>query len=269
MPRGINAYDEGRIQGRNVANANSLNIVSPGIVTDGLVLHLDAGNYNSYPIAGTTWYDLSGYGNNGTLTNGPIYARDGGGSISLDGTNDYIQANTPFYTNNRSITVILWIRSASLITPATTIGVLSGTYNNRTYWPDGGGLGYISVWAGISGTGGNACLLFESRASVAGQPYLNVATGEFNIYSTNWVMVGIQIAPSSISSFYNNGVSSQISTVSDTRQGFTFNGWRFAEKTFGGALWGGNIANLSIYNTVLSAQEIQQNFDALRARFNI
>ena len=42
---------------------------SPKIVTDGLVLCLDAGNPKSYPGSGTTWYDLSGNGNNGTNSN--------------------------------------------------------------------------------------------------------------------------------------------------------------------------------------------------------
>ena len=43
------------------------------IVTNGLVLNLDAGRKSSYPNTGTTWYDISGNGNNGTMTNGPIF----------------------------------------------------------------------------------------------------------------------------------------------------------------------------------------------------
>jgi prepilin-type N-terminal cleavage/methylation domain-containing protein len=47
---------------RGVLVINPLNIVK-----DGLVLHLDAGNPASYPGTGTTWFDLSGNNNNGTL----------------------------------------------------------------------------------------------------------------------------------------------------------------------------------------------------------
>ena len=65
------------------------------IVTDGLVLCLDAGDKMSYPGAGTTWTDLSKNKNNGTLTNGPTFDSANGGSIVLDGTNDYISASTP------------------------------------------------------------------------------------------------------------------------------------------------------------------------------
>ena len=61
------------------------------IVTDGLVLRLDAGNRNSYPGSGTTWTDLSGNGNNGTLSATSIgYNSANGGSLVFDGTDDYV-----------------------------------------------------------------------------------------------------------------------------------------------------------------------------------
>ena len=55
-----------------------------------LVLHLDASNTKSYSGTGNTWYDLSGYGNNGTLNNGVLY-NSYGGFFELDGSNDYIE----------------------------------------------------------------------------------------------------------------------------------------------------------------------------------
>jgi hypothetical protein len=64
---------------------------SPGVVSDGLVLALDAGNPKSYPGSGTTWTDLGGNNNNGTLVNGPSYNSSNGGSIVFDGTNDGVQ----------------------------------------------------------------------------------------------------------------------------------------------------------------------------------
>ena len=61
---------------------------SPKIVTDGLVLCLDAGDRKSYSGSGTTWTDRSGEGNNGTLVNGPTFDSGNGGSIYFDGGND-------------------------------------------------------------------------------------------------------------------------------------------------------------------------------------
>ena len=63
----------------------------PEIIEDGLVICLDAGNPRSYPGTGTTWTDLSGNGNNGTLVNGPTYSGSNGGSIVFDGVNDGVQ----------------------------------------------------------------------------------------------------------------------------------------------------------------------------------
>jgi hypothetical protein len=60
------------------------------IVTDGLVLNLDAGFVASYPKGGNLWKDLSGIGNDGTLINGPAFNSDNLGSIEFDGVDDSI-----------------------------------------------------------------------------------------------------------------------------------------------------------------------------------
>jgi len=62
----------------------------PNISTSGLVLALDAANTKSYPGSGTTWTDMSGNNNNGTLTNGPTFNSANGGSIVFDGSNDFV-----------------------------------------------------------------------------------------------------------------------------------------------------------------------------------
>ena len=78
------------------------------IVTDGLVLCLDAGNSKSYPGTGTTWTDLSGRGNTGTLTNGPTYSSANGGSIVFDGSNDFVQCTGSLTLT--TATFIVWMR---------------------------------------------------------------------------------------------------------------------------------------------------------------
>ena len=71
-------------------NLEAANFEYPNIVTDGLVLNLDAGFVGSYPTTGTTTYDLSGYSNNGTLINGVTFNTSGGGCFRLDGVDDRI-----------------------------------------------------------------------------------------------------------------------------------------------------------------------------------
>ena len=90
-------------------------LYSPKIVTDGLVLCLDAGNNKSYPSSGTAWNDLSGNNNNGTLTNGPTFTGSFGGSIVFDGTNDYVDlGNISQLKPTTQITVSAWVYRSTM-----------------------------------------------------------------------------------------------------------------------------------------------------------
>ena len=86
-------------------------IGGPDIITDGLVLYLDAANSKSYPGSGTTWKDLSGKGNDSALTNGPNYRSTGMGSFLFDGTDDYSTLPYNSSMDNDYTTVSVWIKS--------------------------------------------------------------------------------------------------------------------------------------------------------------
>jgi hypothetical protein len=82
----------------------------PDLIQDGLVLCLDAANTKSYPGSGTSWVDLSGNGNNGTLTNGPTFSSTNGGNIFFDGTNDYVRvSSTSIIPGSSSFTFNIWL----------------------------------------------------------------------------------------------------------------------------------------------------------------
>ena len=72
------------------------------VVTDGLVLYVDARKSSSYSGSGNTWNDLSGQGNNGSILNGTFFDSQDK-SFSFDGTNDKII--TPSISNIYSYTV--------------------------------------------------------------------------------------------------------------------------------------------------------------------
>jgi hypothetical protein len=76
------------------------------IITDGLVLYLDAANTKSIVSGSTTWNDLSRSGNNGTLVNGPTFNSGNGGSIVFDGLDDYMITTT--IQNYRSMCI--WVK---------------------------------------------------------------------------------------------------------------------------------------------------------------
>ena len=100
---------------------------SPSIVTSGLVLCLDPANLRSYTGSGTTWYDASGNGKNGTLTNSPMYSSSNGGIFVLDGVNDYVvlpsqnDAQAPLTgfgsftgASNNAFTLEMWIKTSQI-----------------------------------------------------------------------------------------------------------------------------------------------------------
>lgn len=101
----LNAYNSNAV---SIAAGQYINITT---FPQGAVLHLDASNVASYPGSGTTWYDLSGNGNNGTLTptaGGPTYSS---GVMVFDGINDF--ALLPSINASTAITISFWIKSPS------------------------------------------------------------------------------------------------------------------------------------------------------------
>ena len=82
---------------------------SPKIVTDGLVLYLDAANTKSYVSGSTVWNDISRGGNNGSLINGPTFISGNGGSIVFDGVNNYVEFGDVLDLGTNSMTVNQWV----------------------------------------------------------------------------------------------------------------------------------------------------------------
>lgn len=252
MPRGVNPYDEGRIQGRNVVNANSSNIVAPGIVTDGLVLHLDAGNYESYPIAGTSWYDLSGGRNTGTFRNGSTYVRDGGGAISLDGTNDKVDtdAGPDFAYGTGDFALEIWFNNTS--SPTSGFGVMfSQSISGTNYFI-----------AGI-----NNSLKAEFIFATSGAGTVTLSSNTYSLSTWNHY-VATRMGSSVI--VYLNTTASSATTCT---QNFTNTTYLPTIGAYQGSslnCFPGYISIVRVYkNKGLSPTEVAQNFNATRARFNI
>ena len=219
---------------------------SPKIITDGLVLCLDAGNTKSYPGSGTTWTDLSGNGNNGTLTNGPTYSSSNGGSLVFDGVDDYVNCGNDSSLNvGNNITVNVWFYVNQT---ASFDAIIAKVVND-----------YSLGWelANSSGT-------FRTTFRPSGTQ-INLIAGSLSV--GNWYM-GTMTFDNTTARLYLNGVQ----TGSTTSGGpVTLNsteplriGGRVQTPNFEG-----NIASTQIYNRALTASEVQQNFNALRGRFGI
>jgi len=226
---------------------------SPAIITQNLVLCLDAANSKSYPGSGTTWTDLSGNGNTGTLTNGPTFNSANFGSIVFDGTNDYVDCGNSAVFNQsggKSFTITCWAKFNS--TPAAHNPVFNKAATNGTF----------EYTLGLSSSGSVQWL-----TSSNGTSYINRDVGE-TISTGIWYYYAVGFNFNSQVSFASvNG--KQIYTAAQTG---IFNGSRAFEigrHNDPTTTMNGNIAQVSIYNRALTAAEIQQNFNALRSRFSI
>jgi hypothetical protein len=224
---------------------------SPSLVTSGLTLCLDAANPKSYPGTGTTWTDLSGNGNNGTLVNGVGYNSGNLGSLSFDGVNDYVDCG-----NTTSLSAI----------GGTTNITVSGWAYYTAYGGGGQPYSVITVkgnpWTWLLENPSNT---FRFRITAGGSD-VNVADTSTHLLNTWYNVVGTY--DGSNMRIYVNGVLKN--TVAQTGTLAT-NAVTAKIGTFQGTNYNltGRISNVSIYNRALTASEIQQNFNALRGRFSI
>jgi hypothetical protein len=213
----------------------------PYTVTDGLVLCLDAANSKSYPGTGTTWGDLSGNGNNGTLVNSPTYSSANGGTFNFDETNDYVLVNNTAILPTAAYTKIAVFRPES----STSNIISGGSDGQHAFWMGGTS---TTLQAGHTGNWGTVTY---SPGDMLNQWWIGAVT--FNTV-TGWVL-------------YLNG--QQVNTNASTTTFVGGNVVRIAAYTNASNLFDGDIAIAMIYNRVLSAQEILQNYNATKSRFGL
>ena len=212
---------------------------SPKIVTDGLVLYLDAANPKSYPGSGTTWKDLSGQGNNGTLVNNPSL---NGGFVDFSGTNDYVSTN--FTQNYSTVSFCAWVKNE-----ANSQGgiITKGPVNGIEYGISFGYSNPVLLVCRHNGSSGQITVQWQNSYYQNGWHYICLTVGEglkklyidANLVSQNSGNLGSPIESFQIgfhgSSYYFNGKLSQP----------------------------------QIYNRVLTASEVLQNYNALKGRFGL
>ncbi|MFN4975767.1 MAG: SUMF1/EgtB/PvdO family nonheme iron enzyme, partial [Bacteroidota bacterium] len=238
-----------------VANAGGRGVktISLGIVTDGLVLWLDAGVTASYPESGTTWTDLSGNRNNGTLINGIGFNNTNGGSLSFDGVNDYASIeNSPTLNFSTAVSISIWFNSG---TNQNKVLYLKGRTDVDNYNPLLRSNGFYA-WTGISG-----------RAQ-----YLPPV--DFIVNNT-WYNLTVTHTSGSNPQIYKNGILATGYTYTEgngtTALGTNGNPVSINADIPRGTIetFNGRIAIIIAYPRSLSSAEVLQNFNAQKARFGL
>ena len=230
---------------------------NPQIVTNGLLLCLDAGNAKSYIGSGTTWNDLSGRNNIGTLTNGLTYSNASGGSIMFDGVDDYINIS-PTNFNLSTFSINVWFKS--LNTSSNNLRLIHKADTS------GSTKGFLIANSAIDGK-----MVFGYQASYTTNEILKRST--VLISQNTWYCVTMTYSGSSGIKIYFNSIEDTGESSTSPDIGWTSSSGNFfsvGSVASGDAyFYDGSISQISIYNKVLTSQEVRQNFNALRGRFGI
>lgn len=227
----------------------------PNIVTDGLVLNLDAINPNSYPQSGTIWYDTSGNGNNGTLTNGTSWTPNGSQtSFSFDGVDDYI--NVGNIGDFRTISYTL----ESFVYPEFDFSQFGRNFLSKS----------------------TSCNSTEFTFEYGRQTnkFTLVSRNDITLVSNstypknNWYHAVLSRTDNNNGTYTNrlyiNGVLDNTTTVGYIPiDGAGLLGIGLSINCTNVGYWPGKIAMSRIYNRDLLASEILQNYNALKSRFGL
>ena len=214
---------------------------SPKIVTDGLVLYLDAANRYSYPGSGITWSDISRGGNNGTLVNGPTFSSINGGSIIFDGVNDISVHGSSLYVDNFTLSAWVYKTSSGIqtIIAKGTSGFILNFYlrigGNSGFWGTNSVFTELAIPDLTLSTWNNTVLTYD-RTSLK--------------YYLNGIYINQTLATNIPSSTTSNLIVGRLGD-------------------FNGQYWTGRIAQTSIYNRALLATEVLQNYNATKTRFGL
>jgi len=213
------------------------------IVTNGLISYWDVINPSSYPGSGTTLYDLTPNNNTASLVNGAAYNSTYGGNITCDGVNDYIQP-----------------------TGSVTSFTLGMVYQPLVFDTNPGGNRYNYPIETNSGTGTNMFLRYSATNSGTNMTLANhnIFTSQIGV-TVNHVVNQIYDVVITFNSsngavvVYSNGVSKASTTFIDqlTYQGTIQLGYTFNCRYY----------NFKLYNRVLSAAEVLQNYNVTKGRF--
>lgn len=224
---------------------------NPRMITNGLVLCLDAGNARSYPGSGTTWTDLSGNGNNGSMSN-VTYNAGNGGYMSFNGTTSIVDCGTSNTLDLTSFTLEVIIypidageNNLSRIIDRSSVGTVGYMYwLNNTLTADG--INSITLST------------FTPETKLSLNNAITVNTWHHHVTTLSGTTANLYLNGSSIAT------NASMTVPTSGTANFYIGNRAATDRTFNG-----RIAVVKVYNRALLAAEIRQNFNATRGRYGI
>lgn len=242
---------------------------APGVITDSLILHLDAGDSSSYSGSGTTWTDLSGNSNNGTLTNGPTFDSNNEGSIVFDGSDDLVslgtQLNSDIANTNVSISFWAYIDSTANDEVFASMSVLA-TGRPLIIWYDTTVSSKDNT--GTGDVGGGTTNAITVMVTSTGSYEHRFATGNNVLTANTWHNIAVVLDVTNNAFYtYIDGVEQAKWVSNNTSTGIMSSNNVFL---IGGGLpyLDGRIAHFLTYTKALSASDVLTNYNRLKDRYS-
>jgi hypothetical protein len=216
------------------------------VVDSSLVLWVDAGQSTSYSGSGVTLVNLINPSINGTLTNSPSYNTSG--SFSFNGTSQFITFGDNLDLIGSDISGSIWVNLNSYdATFSPLIDKLLTAGNYRFFVNPSGTVGF-----GIRGVD-NAYTVISTSASILTGVWYNLA---FTFEGT-------------VIKIYINGILRVSGTLTSTTRSNTAVDLRIGYSGNNNRYLNGSVSQTQLYSRALTADEVQQNFNALRRRYGI
>lgn len=220
------------------------------IVNNGLILCLDSANTRSYNGISNTWYDLSKSFNNGILMNGVTFSSVNGGVMVFDGVNDYVTLSNRTTT---SFTLGCWIK-----TTANSLSGSQGYEGNGIIWSDVGGIANDFILAALNNKAvwftGDVTTTISSTTTINTGSWFYVTATKNGSDNTKKIFINGVLESSGVSS----------STLLTDNSNIIIGG-----NTIDNRYFNGSISMVHIYNRVLTTTEIEQNYNALKKRYDL
>lgn len=218
---------------------------SPKVISDGLVLYLDATNPRSYSGTGSTWTDLSGYGYNSTLVSSPTYINNKYGQLAFNGSTQY--ATVPYTStlwNGQTFTLSVWAKKIGTgdqgtrgIMISKDINYIDHAYNGKTM---------VSF---RNNTGQQTLIYGNNPASY----------NEWRHYAFTY--------DGTIGILYENGAATGSTALSGNVVNSSSNPLNIGRWDGGTHYFNGCISGAMVYNRALNADEVLQNYNATKYKY--
>jgi hypothetical protein len=234
------------------------------IIQNGIVLNLDPALYTS----GTTWFDTSGFGNNVTLTNSPIFdPNDSGGSFTFNGTNQYGVVGSPVPASLQmagEFTMSAWVYPTG-ITSGNLYAIIGCQYDTGTYKGT-----TMHIDTRTAGIGGNNTVHFQLGDS--GTWYASNSSSFPAIRTNAWTNITCVWKRGQRGKVYINGswLNTTDTSLNNNVVTYSVSGQEYSigRQNDTGRYFLGKMGAIQVYNRALTGPEVIQNFNALAGRYN-